>query len=193
MTLKEFTRDYLEEFVQTLQQLDMDLIEKLYAKIDEARKNSKSIFVLGNGGSAASASHWVCDFNKGTNWGNSKRIKMYCLSDNTPIFSALANDISYETVFEEQLKNYLVAGDLVIGLSVSGNSKNVLKAIQYAKSFGADTFSIVGDFENSGMRKESAHCLVVPSKNYGIVEDIHMYICHLLSQYLFKRNQQSSE
>lgn len=186
--MKKFITEYTDEFIDVLKNLDQEKIDLLYQLLDHTKESKGKIFVLGNGGSSASASHWVCDFNKGTNYKDSNRLQMFSLTDNTPIFSALGNDFSYEDVFLEQLKNYLMPEDLVIGLSVSGNSENIVKALVYAQQMNADTFSIVGDYEGK-MITESNESLIVPSKNYGIVEDVHMYVCHLLSQYMYEENK----
>lgn len=190
--MKNFINKYTTEFIEVLNHLDDKNLNALYNCIQKTKATKNKIFVLGNGGSSASASHWVCDFNKGTNYKESERLQIYSLSDNTPIFSALGNDFSYEDVFVEQLKNYLSPGDLVIGLSVSGNSQNIIKAIEYATKQGAYSYSIVGNYDGE-MQKVSKEVLVVPSKNYGIVEDIHMYVCHVLSQYMYEENRLSSK
>ncbi|WP_018659100.1 SIS domain-containing protein [Allofustis seminis] len=183
--MKNFINEYNKEFIQVIQALDDQKMIELYQLLEEAISNERNVFIMGNGGSSASASHWVCDFNKGINYHYFPRIKMYSLSDNTPIFSALGNDFSYDDVFIEQLKNYLTPDDLVIGLSVSGNSKNIVKALKYANESNAKTYAIIGDYDGE-MGDISDHVLYVPSQNYGIVEDIHMYICHVLSQYMLK-------
>ncbi|MGX7107415.1 SIS domain-containing protein [Hutsoniella sourekii] len=181
--MDKFIEDYLKEFKNTLNLVSSEQIKCLHDIILKYRDNDKTIFLLGNGGSSASCSHWVCDFNKGASVEGASRIKMICLSDNIPIFSALGNDLSYDLVFSEQLKNLLKKDDLVIGLTVSGNSKNLIEAFKYAQSISAQTFSIVGDF-NGALLEYSDWKIVVPSKNYGIVEDTHMYLCHLISQYI---------
>lgn len=188
--MKSFINKYTTEFIEVLNHLDEKKLHALYDRMQKTKTTKSKIFVLGNGGSSASASHWVCDFNKGTNYEASERLQVYSLSDNTPVFSALGNDFSYEDVFVEQLKNYLSPGDLVIGLSVSGNSENIVRALEYASEIKADSFSIVGDYGGK-MQKASTDALVVPSKNYGIVEDVHMYVCHLLSQYMYEENVSS--
>lgn len=179
-----FIENYNNEFIETLNTLNRKKIITLYNFIEDTKKKQKKVFILGNGGSSSSASHWVCDFNKGVNHKKSKRLQMYSLTDNMPLFSAIGNDFSYKDVFEEQLKNYLSPGDLIIGLSVSGNSENIIKGLEYAVERNAMTFSIIGDYE--GEMKEISHeSLIVNSKNYGIVEDIHMYVCHVISQYMY--------
>jgi len=186
--MHKFIEKYTNDYVEVLQILDKEKLTVLYDLIENIKKNRNSIYMIGNGGSSASASHWVCDFNKGTNHKDSKRLKLYSLTDNIPTFSALGNDFSYNDVFLEQLKNYLVPGDLVIGLSVSGNSKNIVKALKYTNHNSAHTFSIIGNY-NGEMGEVSGNTLVVPSKNYGIVEDIHMYVCHVISQYMYTENK----
>lgn len=186
--MNNFIKDYTNEFIEVLNTLEEKKLGVLYEALEKTKKSHNKIFVLGNGGSSASASHWVCDFNKGINYEKSERLQMYSLSDNTPLFSALSNDVAYEDVFIEQLKNYLSPGDLVIGLSVSGNSENIVRALEYAIEKNANTFSVIGDYDGK-MKEVSQEALIVPSKNYGIVEDIHMYVCHVLSQYMYNENE----
>lgn len=190
--MNNFIKKYTNEFVDVLNNLDEEKLAALYDLLNKTKETNNKVFMLGNGGSSASASHWVCDFNKGTNHEDSKRLQVYSLSDNTPLFSAVGNDFSYEDVFVEQLKNYLSPGDLVIGLSVSGNSENIVRALKYANEIDADTYSIVGNYDG-GMIDASKESLIVPSKNYGVVEDIHMYVCHLLSQYMYEENVSIAE
>ena len=178
-----FYRDYLSEFIETLQRLNVDILERIMNELESARQNGAQVFVIGNGGSAASASHWACDFGKGINVGESKRLRIFSPIDNVALGTALSNDITYDEVFTEQLKNYLNPGDLIIGLSVSGNSENVVRAFLYGKQHGAKTISITGSAR--GRMAELADIpLVVESGNYGIVEDIHMFIAHVISQYM---------
>lgn len=184
---KEYIENYKKELMDTFNAMDEDILEQIYMSIEIARKGGKQVFVLGNGGSAAAASHWVCDFGKGINVKDSKRLKIYSLMDNMSISSALGNDISYEDVFVEQLNNYLDQGDVVIGLSVSGSSRNLVKALEFARMRNAVTISIIGDYDGI-MKKYSDITLLIPSKNYGIVEDIHMSIDHMISQYIKLQN-----
>ncbi|EXJ23741.1 Phosphoheptose isomerase 1 [Alkalibacterium sp. AK22] len=183
MSLQVFIDEYRKDYQQTLSELDSQAIEDILSLMLEARDHDRRIFVLGNGGSAASASHWVCDFNKGATVENKSRFKILCLSDNTPILTALGNDVSYDSVFLEQLKNFLQPDDLVIAMSVSGNSQNLVDAVKYAEVNGGKTLSIIGDYDGE-LKEVSGQTLTVPSRNYGIVEDVHMYIAHVLSQYI---------
>ena len=176
-----FFDTYTEELNNTLANIDRDQIEKLHSYIEEARVNGKHVFVLGNGGSAAAASHWVCDFGKGINIGESKRLKMFAPSDHTSIFTAYGNDNAYDQTLVEQLKNLLEPGDLVISLSVSGNSGNLVEAHKYAKGKNAVTVSVVGDY-NGKLIGLSDLPILIKSMNYGVVVDIHMVLDHSISQ-----------
>lgn len=173
--------NYTEELNQTLAGIDRKQLEKLEEYLETARENGKRVFVLGNGGSAAAASHWVCDFGKGINVGDSKRLKMMAPSDHSSIFTAYGNDNAYDQTMVEQLKNFLEPGDLVISLSVSGKSGNLVEAQKYAKEAGATTICIVGDY-NGSLIDISDLSIVLQSKNYGVVEDIHMVLDHAISQ-----------
>jgi len=176
-----FFDHYSEELKQTLDQIERTDIEKLEAYLEEARVSGNRVFVLGNGGSAAAASHWVCDFGKGINVGESKRLKIMAPSDHSSIFTAYGNDNAYDQTMVEQLKNFLQPNDLVISLSVSGSSRNLVEAQKYAKETGAKTVCIVGDY-NGSLIGLSDFAIVLKSKNYGVVEDIHLILEHAVSQ-----------
>ena len=183
-----FFTEYTDMLKHTIDKIDCNEIQELYAAIEKVRNSGKRLIVLGNGGSAAAASHWVCDFGKGINTDNSKRLKIIAPSDNSAVFSALGNDFGYDTTFSEQIKNYLEPGDLVLTMSVSGNSSNLLKAHQYAREIGAETACIVGDYKGK-IIDLSDLSIVIKSKNYGVVEDIHIVLCHAISQKIRKSNE----
>lgn len=189
---QQYFHDYRKEFNRIINDLNFSTIEEIYQLIVEARENEKQIFIMGNGGSGASASHWTCDFAKGVNVPGMKRLRIFSLSDQLPLISALGNDLSYSDIFVEQLKNYLKPTDIVIGLSVSGQSENVVKAFSYAKEIGATVVSLVGQNEGE-MKALSDVSLVIPSQDYGIVEDVHMFINHVISQYMRMENEKSSK
>jgi D-sedoheptulose 7-phosphate isomerase len=184
---QNFYKSYNHGLIESLNTIDITQLTELTDAIDRAYQNGQQIFVLGNGGSAACASHWVCDFNKGVNTPNSKRMKMYSLSDNTAIVSALGNDISYNDIFSYQLNNFAKAQDLIICLSVSGKSQNLISAVEYGNTIGCNTFSIIGDYQGE-LGKKSKKAIVIKSKNYGVVEDIHLIINHVISQYIKEKN-----
>ncbi|MCI8359517.1 MAG: SIS domain-containing protein [Lachnospiraceae bacterium] len=181
--VQEYYEKYTEELNEALKGLDKAEIQKLWEKMEEIRLSGGKIFVLGNGGSAAAASHWICDFSKGINTDSSRRLKIYSLADNLSVATALGNDFSYDEIFSEQLKNVLTKEDLVISLSVSGSSSNLVNAHLYAKEKGAFTAAIIGDYHGK-LEQVSDLVITVPSRNYGIVEDIHMTIDHVVSQYM---------
>ena len=188
----DFFEDYEKELFATMNALDKIKINDLYLLMNQAYENGKKIYILGNGGSASTASHWICDFGKGINTPKSKRMKMISLVDNVAILTALGNDVSYDDTFSEQLKNFLEEGDLVISLSVSGNSLNLVAAHKYAKSVGAHAVAIIGDYDGL-LNEYSDSVLLISSKNYGIVEDIHLILNHIISQYMTHKNKLSEQ
>ncbi|MDO4323098.1 MAG: SIS domain-containing protein [Lachnospiraceae bacterium] len=176
-----FFDNYTDMLKTTLDGVKRDDIQKLFDLIEETREKGKRLFVLGNGGSAAAASHWVCDFGKGINTEGSKRLKIVSLVDNTAVFSALGNDFGYDTTFSEQMKNLLEPDDLVLTFSVSGSSPNLVEAHRYANSIGAKTACVVAD-KGGRIIGMSDFAMIIPSENYGVVEDIHMILGHAISQ-----------
>ena len=133
---------YLGRLQECIDKLDRKEIEAFMRILLQARDEGRQVFIMGNGGSASTASHFCCDFNKGISYQQDKKFRMICLNDNVATMLAYANDVSYDNVFVEQLKNFLQAGDIVIGISGSGNSKNVLRAIEYAKANDAVTVGL---------------------------------------------------
>lgn len=170
---------YKEKLIQAIVNLDQNEIVQLNNEIINARDNQRFIYVFGNGGSASTASHMVCDLLKGCSYGREKKIKIICLNDNIPTISAYSNDVNYSEVFVEQLKNYLQPNDLVIGISGSGNSINILKAIEYANNRGAITFGITG-FDGGKLKNLSKFSLNANVNNMQISEDIHLIVLHIL-------------
>lgn len=185
---QSFYNAYRSDFVRTLESLDDSMIDAICQKIEHIRATGKQLFIIGNGGSASSSSHWACDFGKGINVDGVKRLKIISLTDNNGLISALGNDTGYENIFVEPLRNLLNEGDLVIGLSVSGDSENVVRAFQYAKEKQAAVISLVGE-RGGRMKQLSDLSLVIPSGNYGIVEDVHMFVNHVISQYMRQQNE----
>ena len=147
-------KGYLDREIEVIKALDVNSINTVMNVLEETKAMHKTTYICGNGGSAATASHFVCDFNKGLN-DEASQFKFHCLSDNTPIMMAIANDIGYEEIFRFQLKNKISENDLFIGISGSGNSKNVLNAAEYAKKCGIPV--IVHLETNKPVYKEN-HC-----------------------------------
>lgn len=174
---------YLSLVHDTLSKINRSEISELMQVLEDAYLKERSIFVLGNGGSAATASHFCNDFNKGISYGRTTKFKVQCLNDNVATLLALANDVGYNQVFIEQLKNFVKREDIVIGISGSGNSENVIKAIEYANSRGATTVGLLG-FNGGKLKSIVKHSLLVPINNMQVVEDVHLVINHLL-MYIF--------
>lgn len=170
--------NYFETLKNCIDKMDKKEIDTFIKLLIQARDEERNIFIMGNGGSSSTASHFSCDFNKGCSYNQDKKFKIICLNDNIATILAYANDVNYESIFVEQLKNFLKEGDIVIGLSGSGNSKNVLNAIEYANTRKAITIGLTG--YNGGRLKEIASYSVNTNINdMQISEDIHMMICHM--------------
>ena len=156
-----------------------DTIEKIVKTLTEARDKGKKIYTMGNGGSASTASHFVSDLLKTAITKNSKRFLAISLADNIPVMLAWANDTSYEDVFAEQLKNFLSKGDVIVGFSGSGKSKNVVKAMLYGKKNGAICIGITG-MSGGDFPKICNICLIVPSNDMLAIESTHVTLCHCI-------------
>jgi len=172
-------KQYVGLLQEALTRFDWSKVDELAALITQAAREDKQIFVFGNGGSGATATHLVEDLAKGALYECGKRLRILALTDNTPLILAWANDVGYEDIFVGQLKNFLDPGDLVIGISGSGNSPNVLKALEYAKQAGATTVGLTG-FEGGKLKQLVDLALIVPSDNMQRIEDVHLVIAHLL-------------
>jgi D-sedoheptulose 7-phosphate isomerase len=177
--MNKIISDYLETLIDTLRKVDTDSIEKIAKTLIFARNSGKHIYVFGNGGSGSTASHMVCDILKGCSYGFEKRFKITCLNDNIPTILAYSNDVSYDVVFEEQLKNYLNEGDIVIGISGSGNSVNVIKAIEFANTMNSTTIGLTG-FSGGELINVAQIVLHIPIDDMQISEDIHFIVNHIL-------------
>lgn len=174
---------YFEKEKKALDAISKVDLNKLMNLLVEAKDSGKSIFIMGNGGSAATASHYVCDFNKGISLGKDKMFKFICLNDNVPTLMAYANDLSYEDVFVGPLKNYMQKGDVVIGISGSGNSENVIRAIQYANENGGVTVGLTG-FSGGKIKELSMYNVHIPVNDMQITEDLHMVLDHCMMKIL---------
>ena len=182
---------YITDLKQTLDELPLDKIDQVITMLHEARMRGRQIFIMGNGGSASTASHMVCDLGKNTRHQGWPNFKVIGLADNMAIFSAYANDEGYENVFCNQLESLLMPGDVVIGISASGNSSNVLKAIDLATSRGATTIAFTG-FNGGRLSSIVDVNLNVPSNSIEQVEDIHLMLEHLITKVLREEVKQVS-
>jgi len=177
-----FLNNYLSTLAAVLERISGKKFEEFIAELDRAYKRQTNIFIFGNGGSAATASHFACDLNKGVSYGKEKRFRVMCLNDNLPTLLAYANYVSYDDVFVEQLKNFMKKDDLVIGISGSGNSENVLKAIKYANEHSGKTFGLTG-YDGGKLRKMAQKVLVVNSDDMQKIEDAHLILFHCVMQW----------
>jgi D-sedoheptulose 7-phosphate isomerase len=166
--------------------LPRDRLAELGEMLYRAYRNEKQVFTLGNGGSASTASHMAADLGKNTIGPNMRRFRVISLNDNTAMLTALANDLGYENVFREQLQNLIRPGDLLIAISGSGNSENVVNAIRYAQEQCAETACLLG-FDGGDVAQMVDVSIIVPSDHYGVVEDVHLIINHILVDYFKAR------
>lgn len=170
---------YREREIAVLNSLDLNSVNQVMNVLEDARLHGKRIFICGNGGSAATASHYCCDFNKGVSENQNDKYNFECLNDNIPTLMAVANDIGYEEVFRFPLKNKMKSGDILIGISGSGNSKNVVNAMEYAKSIGGTTIAIVG-YSGGKMKEMADYNIHVNINDMQISKDIHMILDHMM-------------
>jgi D-sedoheptulose 7-phosphate isomerase len=187
----EEIRNYLTGVQQTLDHLSLNNIADAVAILHEARVNRRQIFIMGNGGSASTASHFVCDLAKNTRVPGWPDFRVLGLSDNMAVLSAYANDEGYKNVFSNQLASFVQARDVVIGISTSGNSDNVLEAIKLANHVGAKTIGFTG-FNGGRLAQLVELDLHVPSDCIEQVEDIHLMLEHLICSILRSRAQHSA-
>lgn len=184
--MSEIAEKYLKLLKDTLDKLDMQQIDKAMEAFLETYHREGTIYIFGNGGSGASASHAAGDFLKGASYGLDKRFRVICLNDNLPSMMAIANDISWDDIFVEQLKNFMKPGDLVIGISGSGNSKNVVKAMEYAKIRGIQTMAFCGF--KGGIISELADVVIhSDAMDMEIAEDVHMAVFNMIKKEMMAR------
>ncbi len=172
--------DYTLEVKYTLDRLALELVEEVVDCLHQARMNGQQVFVMGNGGSAATATHLACDLGKNTVSPHAPRFRAIALTDNMAVFSAIGNDLGYENVFAEQLANLIRPGDIVIAISASGNSPNVLKAVKLAKAHNARTIGWSG-YEGGKLASLVDIPVVVPNFCIEQIEDIHMMLGHMVT------------
>ena len=180
MDYQDRIRDYIAREIETLDKLDTGEIEKAIRALLKVREEGGTVYTCGNGGSAATASHFVCDFGKGASMKlGGKPFHFNCLSDNTSIITAVGNDICYEDIFVFRIREIIRPGDVMIAISGSGNSENVIRAVRYAKEHGAVIIGLTG-YSGGRLREMSDIRLHVPIDDMQIAEDIHMIFDHLI-------------
>jgi D-sedoheptulose 7-phosphate isomerase len=184
--MNTWIRDYVTQQKAALDSIPVEAVDKLIGVLRRAVLEDRQIFVFGNGGSAANASHFVTDLGKGSSDKIGRRFRCLSLNDNVSWITALGNDYAYEDVFVQQLRNYARPQDVVLVMSVSGNSPNVVKAVDWAVQNGLQTIALVGG-KRGRLAQLAKHVIVINSEHYGRVEDAQMGICHMLC-YAFMEN-----
>ncbi|MDR3696321.1 SIS domain-containing protein [Mucilaginibacter sp.] len=187
LLLKNYLEDYIGRLTDILNKIDSEKLGQVVTAFIEAFKNGNTIYVVGNGGSAATASHMQADFRFFVRYFSKFRPKIVALTDNVPMITAIGNDNNFEDVFVEQMRGQFVAGDVLIAISASGNSPNLVKAAEYANKLGGKTIAFVG-FLGGKLNEVSTIPLYTPNPkgDYGPIEDVHMILNHVIVNYLSK-------
>jgi D-sedoheptulose 7-phosphate isomerase len=175
-----YPKQYKAALLEAIERIDTSRVEQAIEWFREARDGSKQIFVCGNGGSASTASHFTCDMVKGASYDRDTRFRITVLGGSLPTLTAYSNDVSYESVLVEELKNFAQKGDLLMCISGSGNSPNVVRAMEYANSIGCRTIALTGrDGGRLGTLAQLNIQVAVP--HMGRIEDAHMVVCHMIA------------
>jgi D-sedoheptulose 7-phosphate isomerase len=173
---------YKQHVLEAIERIDLNKVHRAVEWFREARDSGRAIFVCGNGGSASTASHFVCDMVKGASHNRRTRFRIQALTDSVPTLTAYSNDVGYDVVFVEQLRNFAGPGDLFMGISGSGNSPNVVRAMEYANSIGCNTIALTG--RDGGKLGPLAQLNIhVDVPHMGRIEDAHMIVCHMICYY----------
>lgn len=185
--LKEMLTESLRAFEQVMQRINLSAVERVVQVLRLARANGATIYISGNGGSAATASHWVNDLGKATKSNGRPPMRVMSLSDNISWLTALANDEGYDRVFSGQLENFAQAGDVLVVISASGNSPNLVKAVELAQRRGLVTVGLLG-FDGGMLKTMVDESLWIPTEKgaYGLVESAHALLCHVLTDCLVR-------
>lgn len=188
MNVKEFTRSYIENLKDLLDKVDENVVEKIIEQIDKCVTNKSRLYVIGNGGSSATVSHMANDLGVGLKRRDIISLDIVSLGDNSPVVTAVANDIGYDNIFYMQLKDIMKPEDVLLAISCSGNSPNIVKAVEYAKEVGSKVIGVSG-FDGGKLKELSDIKFHVdaPKGEYGLVEDIHMILDHIIYSYYIQR------
>ena len=188
MNIQDFTKSYIERLKTILDQVDENVVAQIVEAIDLCVKNKSRFYVIGNGGSSATVSHMANDLGVGLKRRDIMSLDIVSLGDNSPVVTAVANDIGYENIFYMQLQDVMKPEDTVLAISCSGNSPNIVKAIEYAKEVGSTVIGVSGF--DGGKLKELADIkfhVDAPKGEYGLVEDVHMILDHIIYSYYIQR------
>ncbi|MDE6386430.1 MAG: SIS domain-containing protein [Lachnospiraceae bacterium] len=185
MDYRKDITEYIELEREVLSKLDVDALNEAMQLIEEAYRNRKKVYIFGNGGSSATASHYQNDFNKGLSETLETKFEFVCLNNDTATLMAIANDMGFEEVFRYQLQGRIREGDLVIALSGSGNSANIMNAVRYAKEQGNKVIGLTG-IKGGKLMEEADVSLHVPVNSMQVTEDVHMIFDHLMVSVFYK-------
>jgi D-sedoheptulose 7-phosphate isomerase len=181
-----FSLDYKTKLLATLASVDESAVSQAILMLERARREERHIFVCGNGGSASTASHFVTDMVKGASFGRESRFRIMALTDSMATITAYSNDVGYECIFAEQLKNFARPGDVLIALRGSGNSPNAIAAVEYAARIGCETIALTG--RDGGKLGPLAKLEIrVRDSHMGRIEDGHLFICHMICYYFMEQ------
>jgi D-sedoheptulose 7-phosphate isomerase len=182
---RRIAADHLHKLTSALDRMDLDAIERVFQRLRKARDTGATVYIAGNGGSAATATHWANDLGKATKRSGGKPIRVLCLNDNMSWLTALANDEGYDRVFSGQLENFARPDDLLVVISTSGNSQNLVSAVELAKDRGTATIGFLG-FDGGALKNMVDDLVWVPTEigAYELAEDSHMTLCHILTKCL---------
>ena len=186
--MKNYLENYIQEQEKALNSIPLEEVERLILTFQKALQEDRQIFVFGNGGSASNASHFITDLGKSASDKAYRRFRCLSLNENLSWITALGNDYAYEDVFVRQLQNYARPGDLVMVLSVSGSSPNLVKAVEWCKANGVYTVALLGA-QKGTLASLADHVLTINSTHYGRVEDCQMHICHMICYAFIEREE----
>ena len=185
MEYNDLIKTYLEQEIDILKRIDVSAVNEVLNLLEAGIKREATIYVFGNGGSAATASHFQNDFNKGVSEHIDKKFRFLCLNDNVATVMAVANDVGYEEVFRFQLQGKIKKGDILMAISGSGNSPNVINAVEYGKKQGCKVVGLTG-YSGGRLKELSDISLHVPINSMQITEDVHMIFNHLMMSVFYK-------
>ena len=182
-TAKEYVGVYLEQLRTATEEIDPAAVEPVVEVLRRAEREGRTVYVVGNGGSASTASHFASDLCRAAAGTGRRGLRALCLTDSVAAYTAMANDTSYEAAFAELLALQVVEGDVLIAISGSGSSPNVLRAVEVARGRGATSVALVG-FGGGELGQMVDHAVTLQSRHYGVVEDLHLALCHAISMFL---------
>ena len=191
LNIKSYLNDYVTNLQQVLAQVDTNQFEKVLKTLAEVTASAKKIYVCGNGGSAAIADHLCCDWSKGTHFKNLPSLKTQSLTANTALLTACANDFGFDKSFSQQLELFAEKGDVLVAISSSGNSENILQAVYKAKEKSMTCIGLTG-FSGGQLKSACDLSLHIPFANYGLVEDAHQILMHVLAQFFTLQRSEKS-